>query len=170
MADETKSGSPEDPASAARRVHAPVTRAEARARLRGAIGTTGPDLSAAAARAVADIRLGLANRGAQLGFLDDVVDFVDDVVDVTEELIQHLVVITAIDDVNIPLIFVGTPAEPGGGETVPGAEDPRGASAKQILEARKTILEATAELRKKGFQAMAQSLRAQIAAMRRPKP
>jgi hypothetical protein len=136
-------------------------------------------MAVAAARAVAQLRLGFANSGAQIGFLDDVVDFTEDVVDVTEEVINHLAANTeeithlleeATPEITpVTIITIGLAAEGGGGGPLEGVDDPHGASAQRLLEARKAILEATA-IQSKGLKAIAQSLRAQIAAMQRPKP
>lgn len=176
MADESNPGAAEQGASRGR-----ANLAVARARLRGAMGTTAPDLSAAAARAVAEFRLGLAQRTGQIGFLNDVVDFVDDVADATVEVLNHFAANTEevthlLEDVTpevtpviVTLFATGLEHEGAGGGPVIGPADPRGASAKEILEARNAILETTAAYRK-GFAAMAQSLRAQLAAMRRPTP
>jgi hypothetical protein len=106
------------------------------------------------------------------------VDFTEDVVDVTNEVINHFAAETeeitnmleeVTPEITPIIIAIGVASEPGGGGPVEGTEDPRGASARQLLEARKAVLEATA-LQANGLKAMAQSLRAQIAAMRRPKP
>jgi hypothetical protein len=126
------------------------------------------------------MRLGFAARGAQIGFLDDVVDFTENVVDVTEEVVNHIAANTEeltelteqITEATTP-IWVATVTVLGSAaleETgVTGAGDPKGASARQLLEARRKIVEAT-ELRAKVLKATAQSLRAQIAAMKGPRP
>jgi hypothetical protein len=180
MADEKRPEAGEQTRPTKSPAGAPTTKAEARARLKIATDAVGPDLASAAARAVAQMRLGFANRGAQIGFLDDIVDFTGDVVDVTEEVINHIAANTEelthlteeITEEACPLLIVlataiGIASE-AGVTPVGGTEDPKGASARQLMEARKAILEATA-VQKQGLKAMADSLRAQIAAMRRPK-
>jgi hypothetical protein len=152
-----------------------LTRAQARARVLAATGSVGPDLTAAAERAVAELRLGFANRGAQIGFLDDIVDFVHDVVDVTERLLEHLVtddriVIPVITGNGLPpdwAIEAGIGLQPGK-EIGPVTDPEKGASARELLKTRQAILDATAQ-QSRALQAMAASLRAQAAAMRRPK-
>jgi hypothetical protein len=166
-ASETRQGPP----GASERGATSLARAEARARLRNTASGLGPDMAVAAARAVAEIRLSVAARGAELGFLDDVVDFVDDVVDVTDHLLNHLVAnteeVTEYTPEITPLVLLlGVAGPEGEGVEVP--EGPAGASAEQLLEARKQVLEATA-VQRRALSAIADSLRAQIAAMRQPK-
>jgi len=151
------------------------SRAEARARLRNATGGIGPDMSGAAERAVAELRMNFARRGAQIGFLDDVVDFTEDVADVTNEIINHIAAnteelahmteeLTPGTPLLVTLIGLASETPDGSGQF----PDEGGVSAQQLLETRKAILERT-EIQRRSLEAMAQSLRAQIAAMSPPK-
>jgi hypothetical protein len=174
MADEGHSASPERAASSRSRVDPPATRAQARARVRAATGTVGPDLAAAAARAVAELHLGFANRSAQIGLLDDVVDFAHGIVQVAADLLTFIID-GPVNDVpgitpgvtDVTQIVGGAASQPGQG-SVEVKEPQPGASARQLLETRQAIVDATAR-QSKALDALAESLRAQIAAMRRPK-
>jgi hypothetical protein len=180
MADDSKRDKDDKESVPGRRSGAQITRAEALARLRNATGGVGPDLGSAAERAVADLRLGFAGRAGQIGFLDDVVDFTEDVVDATEELVDHIAGATEelteltehITPETTP-IWVLTTAILGAAalddSDLTGVSEPQNASARQLLEVRRKIVEATA-LRSKALKAVAESLKAQIAAMRGPKP
>jgi rRNA processing protein Krr1/Pno1 len=99
-----------------------------------------------------------------------VVDFVNDVTDVTEEVLNHVAANTEeITQQLEELTAESTILLEADTGSVEITNEQRGASARELLKAREAILEANA-IYTNGLKAMAQSLRAQIAAMRRPKP
>jgi len=142
---------------------------------------------------VAELRISFAQRSAQFGFLDDVADFVNDVVDVTVEAVNHLAANTEeithqLEEITpevTPVTVIAVAGVAGAGAGIHGEGGPieeplegsggitdasRGASARELLRARQAIIDEAVATHSNALKAFAQSLRAQIAAMRRPKP
>ena len=181
MADEFSSESDEsrreDQSRLPGRSRRPATGAEAHERLRDATGSLAPELVEAAERAVARYRSNILSTAGQIGFLDDVVDFVNEATDVTEEIINHIAAnteeITAeLEEVTpevtpVTVITIGLIA-PADGDRVDLTQAQREASAAQLLEARLQILDTRDSISER-LQLIAQSLRGQLSAPKRPK-